>query len=334
MSKLTRRDYLKQMAAAGAIVSASRLLSPSSSLAAVDQGPVPQTVTKPTFLFTPTTPTPPGATNLTLIFGGIMGISNTKNGVAQVGFQKGMGKHKLEIKVYRINNTGYHQIPVPNPASVKIMELAIPDEPANVNFFHKATFDRDITKDDAKDFGWVLDFEDSLLYPGGVAWRRRKKFRPVLKLSQGTFYTQKLTRCKFDLIEANNVNNPLLASLNELPRFVGAAVDIPAQKKAVFKFDGAVAADLPYVAGEGYEIRFMNECFEPGGSHCKWNEPSHTHETKRNDFYMHYLMFTHSAKKCGVIVQPQCPPPLVEATDEAPCMATGFGRKTEFPAES
>jgi hypothetical protein len=336
MSKLNRRDYLRQMGAASAIVSVSKLLSPSPSSAKAKeiQKRVPQTTVRPAFLFTPKTSTPPSPTNLTVLFGGIMGFSNTNRGVAQVGFQKGTGKHKLEINLYQTISGVCYKYPSIATNGVKTMELAIPFEPDNVNFFHKDDFDRETGN--ARDFGWVLDFEDSLLHPGGVAIT--KKFSPVLTLRQGTFYTHQLTNSKFDLVNVDDHNKPL-ASLNQVPRLVGAAIEIPAGKRAVLRVDGVVEAELPQIAGVRYELQFMNECYD-GGSHCKWLDPMHQSEKVRNDFYMHYFMFRPktAARKCGVMMRDQvtgaplqtCPPDKMAATDEAPCMAAGFGRQTGF----
>jgi len=334
MSKMNRRDYLIQMGAASAFVGMSNLLSPSVASAEV--------ATKATFLFTPKTATPPSPTNLTVLFGGLMGFSNTNGGVAQVGFQKGTGKHKLDIKFFeKIGGaTNCYQLPSitsEDLAGVKTIDLQVTDQPANVNFFHKDDFDRDLSKDDTRDFGWVLDFEDSLLYPGGVTIT--KKPSPVLTLSQGTFYTHQLTNSIFDLVEVRT-GNPVTDTINQVPRLVGVAIDIPPGKVAILKFDKIPPVQLPYIPSVQYEIQFMNDCYDGSGDHCKWPKPKDPEETIRNDFYMHYLMFKpkSSTKKYGVMLNTQkagsdllkCPPMPGEGTDEAPCMATGFGRQGGF----
>jgi len=345
MSKINRRDYLIQMGAAGAFAGMSNLLSPALVSAQRKQGrqqPVrADTTTKPAFLFTPKTNTPPGATNLTVLFSGLMGFSNTNNGVVQVGFQRGLGNHKLNINFYEkigASDTCYQLPGITSQelAGVKTIELMVQDQPAPVNFFHKDDFQRKIGIDDPRDFGWVLDFEDSLLHPGGVTFI--KNFSPVLKMSQGTFYTHQLTNSTFNLVEVVQ-GNPVHETIYQVPRLVGAATDIPAGKRAVLKLDGKIAAELPYVPNVSYEIQFMNDCYN-GGSHCKWDHPQDPHENIRNDFYMHYLMFrpNGSAKKYGVMLKDQkagsdlmkCPPRIEAGTDEAPCMASGFGRHTGF----
>jgi len=342
MSKINRRDYLIQMGAAGAFVGMSNLLSPSLGSAQRKQGrqqPGADTTTKPAFLFTPKTNTPPGATNLRVLLGGLIGISNTNSGVVQVGFQKGTGKHKLDINFYEKigGSDNCYQLPSITSeelAGVKTIELMVQDQPANVHFFHKDNFQRDIGTDDRRDFGWVLDFEDSLLHPGGVTFT--KPFLPVLKLSQGTLYTHQLTKSTFNLIEVVS-GNPVQETIYQVPRLVGAAIDIPPGKVAILKLDGKITVQLPYIANVSYEVQFMNDCYD-GGSHCKWDKPKDPNEKIRNDFYMHYLMFNpnSSTKKYGVILKDKiegvaldkCPPPPDKGTDEAPCMASGFGGHT------
>ncbi|HEU4770375.1 MAG TPA: hypothetical protein VFS77_23615, partial [Pyrinomonadaceae bacterium] len=191
-----------------------------------------------------------------------------------------------------------------------------------------------------KDFGWVLDFEDSLLYPRGVTIIR--KFRPVLSLSQGTFYTHQLSKSKFELLQVGPFSNSELGPLNQLPRLVGAAVEIPPGKAAVLKIDGVETPPLEYMPNVNYEIQFVNDCIENNGSHCKWDYPTHANETRRNDFHMHHFMFARNnfAGKRGVIVKERdqgvdldmCPTTHKDTigTDEAPCMGAGFGRHTDL----
>ena len=347
MSKMNRRDYLRLMGAAGAFAGVSTLLPPSLSAKAAkeDQNPVIRSGNNPTFLFTPKTNTPPGPTNLTVLFTGLMGFSNTSCcGAAQVGFQKGKGKHKLRIEVYQIagESCSLRFAPI-STNGVKTIQLEIPGETPNVNYFHKDDFKRELIDNDmarAKDFGWVLDFEDSLLYADGVKMRR--KFSPILTLKQGTFYTHQLSRSKFDLVEVRDgdINTPL-APLNQVPLLVGTAINIPAGKRAVLRINDVIAAELPYAANVRYQIQFLNHCVESNGDHCKWDYPEHEDEEVRNDFYMHYRMFkTNSpyAKRCGVKVVHRvehttldmCPVGGKRATDEAPCMGMGFGLKTGF----
>jgi len=343
MSKINRRDYLIQMSAASAFVGMSSLLSPSLASAEMKHGQsaVREKAARTRFLFTPYTTTPPSATNLTVLFGGLMGFSNTNAGQAQVGFQKGSGKHKLAINFYEIIGGGTRCYKLPSITSrdlagVKTMELTVRDQATNVNFFHKNDFERKPT-DDPRDFGWVLDFEDSLLYPDGVTITTR--FSPVLKLNQGTLYTHQLTNSKFNLIYVPQ--NTLKYVLNYVPRMIGAAIDIPSGKEVILKLDGKSAVQLPYIPGVRYEIQFMNDCYDSSGDHCKWPKPKDPNEKIRNDFYLHYNMFkpkNGSARKCGVIVDQEitgsplqvCPPPMKLGSDEAPCMASGFGMQTGF----
>lgn len=329
---MNRRDYLIQMGAASAFVGMSNLLSPSVVASAqTKQGrqSVRVTTTKPAFLFTPQIPNFPSSTNLTVFFGGLMGISNTNHGAAQVGFQKGMGNHKLEINVYLITSEGachkLSSITGNDLAGVKAIDVDFsPQQSANVNFFHKANFDRKPT-DDKRDFGWVLDFEDSLLYPDGVDIIQKPS--PVLTLNQGTFYTHQLTNSKFNIID--EADQTVQQTVNQVPRLVGAAINIPAGTDAVLNLDGVTAAELPFIANVRYEIQFLNYCRD-SGSHCMGN-----------DFDMNYLMAkpkNTSAKKYGLSIDQQmsgtslqmCPPHTERGTDEAPCMATGFGRQGGF----
>src|SRR6185436_9567992 len=164
-------------------------------------------------------------------------------------------------------------------AGVKTMELTVRDQATNVNFFHKNDFERKPT-DDPRDFGWVLDFEDSLLYPDGVTITTR--FSPVLKLNQGTLYTHQLTNSKFNLIYVPQ--NTLKYVLNYVPRMIGAAIDIPSGKEVILKLDGKSAVQLPYIPGVRYEIQFMNDCYDSSGDHCKWPKPKDPNEKIRNDF--------------------------------------------------
>ena len=340
MSKLNRREYLMQMAAVSALTGMSKLISTSAASAEAmhPQSTGREKTTKAAFLFTPKTPSPPNPTNLTVLFGGLMGFSNTNNGEAHVGFQKGNGKHRLEINFYQTIGGRCFQLPpitANDLAGVKTIELTVRDQPVNVSFFHKDDFERKPT-DDPRDFGWVLDFEDSLLYPGGVTLI--KKFSPILKLSQGILYTHQLTKSKFDLVEVPR--NTVHETINQVSRLVASAIDIPAGKEAILKLDGETAAQLPYIPSVRYEIQFMNDCFNRG-SRCKWLKPSDPDETVRNDFYMHYFMFKPKGsgmKKYGLMLKEQvagvdlqmCPPSIMAATDEAPCMASGFGKQTGF----
>ena len=339
---MNRRDYLIQMGAAGTLIGASDILSPSVYAAPTMQGqqPIRASAKKPTFLFAPKTPTFPASTNLIVFFAGLMAFSNTKNGVAEVGFHRGTGKHKLEINLY-LNIAGVcHKLPSISGndlAGVKTIELDFsPQQPAGVDFFHKDDFNRNPT-DDKRDFGWVLDFEDSYLYPDGVDFIH--KFSPVLKLNQGTLYTHQLTNSKFNLIDVQG--NAVQQPLNQVPRLIGAAINIPAGTDAVLKLDGDVAVQLPQIPNVVYQMQFINDCYEDEHEHCKWTKPKDANEIVRNDFYMHYLMFTPknpNTKKYGVILDNQvtlgnldmCPPKIAAATDEAPCMGTGFGRTPGF----
>jgi hypothetical protein len=335
MSKINRRDLLRQMGAAGAIVGVSKVFSPVSVEA--KEGLEAQSVQKPAFLFTPPTDKFPTATNLTVLFGGLMGFSNTNGGVAQVGFQPGVGKHKLAINLYEINNDTCSKARSFSTRQVKTMELEIPNQSPNVNFFHKAGFDRNLSVDDPRDFGWVLDFEDSPMHPGRVDLIA--KFSPVLTVKHGTFYTHQLTRSRFNLVEVGNTSVPPI-SLNQVPRLIGTAIEIPQGKHAVLKINGTIVP-LPQKQDVHYELQFLNDCYESNGHHCKWDRPNDQSEVVRNDFYMHYRMFKPKgdSKKCGVIVtEPitaarldMCPKTNEKfGTDEAPCMGTGFGQTKGF----
>jgi hypothetical protein len=345
MAKIDRREYLKRMAAAGLIVGMTNL-DPFTSLGSFDTTLDAKDTKLPDRANLGWIPsaTPPGSKNLTLLFQGLMGFAGKRDlKQMQVGFNKGDGRHKFEIHIYRTQdgNCGtptiitYDQL-----SSAKAIRLSIIGQPPDVTVFHSPNFDRLNSASNVQDFRWMLDFEDTLFYPDGVDVLPNK-LRPVLYVNQGIFYTHQLSNSTF--YQVKMPGNFGRRNVGRVPRLLGASLEIPSRGSAVLEIDGDVKETLTPTNGVRYEIQFINECFRRDRTLCKWPNPQSNWEYRRNDFHMHRPAFKPKkagAPKFGLKANEiipgmrlnMCGHGLHKAvSDESPCMGVGFGQIDGFP---
>lgn len=288
---------------------------------------------------------PPGNENLKLVFDGLMAFCYNSEGCCEIGLNPGRGKHSLALDIFTnvVGNPPCKRFPAFTAAQVmraSKITVEILDSAPSVNFYHLNDFDR--INGDPRDFAWMLDMEKDF-HPAGVQFGSNP-FPKKVFVKQGKFYTSQLTQSTFNRIDdPNNPGTGSPTSLGHMPRLTAAAINIPVGAYALLTLDNLPPLPLPGIPFVNYEIQFTNECFD-SGSRCQWLYPRDANEERRNDFCLHYDAFRPRSGhvKYGIILDngSGATPSLnkcsegglrIDNTDEAPCMATGYGQTGGFP---
>jgi len=353
MTKINRREYLKQMGAGAGVIagvtedlfadpqrrkSQRKRIGRQSTETTSSRG-----VTRTQFQGWPDTSTEP-ATNapVTLIFGGLMGFFYNTD-VCDIGFHPGDSKHKPEIRVWEKTATGCNQVFAvsPLPSQVDHMVVGINRTNPLVRFFEdNPQIELNRKTGNAKDFRWLLDLDD--MYP--TPPKKKKQFNRTLRVRHGTFYTRMITNSTFYLVDVKDENNNPIP-MGRMPLLMAAALQ-PATSEYVTvtfqkqfspqEFQTVGEFNLYHKAGSTFEIQFLNHCKSDG---CPKPEPKDPKEENRNDFHFlrKVLDLPGSARKYGIKIDqdpggPYPHPPIcelanlqVEVSDPAPCMGAGYG---------
>jgi hypothetical protein len=284
-----------------------------------------------------------------LIFAGMM-VFTYKGKEGRVVFHRGP-EHKLEISV-RKNCVEIFNSNTLNGGrgigSKSHLDLRIKNKPSDGKFYKTANFDRRNDASDAKDFGWLLDLENSP-YSHIKLDRTQDKFSTKLKVGHGTFYTYQHTDSKFkSVLDQGNAGNS--QPVGHVAMVMAADIEL-ADGACVSFLIGKHQVVPPLCNDAKYEIWFSNVCLN-----CMPSEGSY-----KSDFPMAFdAVHADSSQKFhleldGPKGNPVCPPPgpcadcvryrdrqlylsfkddgpfKILLTDEAPCMGGGLGFGGGFP---
>ena len=357
MTKMNRRDYLKEMAIGAGVVAgvAQELFAgPQKRRSRRKRNGRQSTnrtsgrgVSRTQFQDWPDTQKEPSMdAPVSLIFDGLMGFFyNAKSKACDIGFHSGKGNHMTGLRVWEIETTTtptrtckpiYAFSPLPD--EVDHIDLGIEVADPLVDFFEdNQPMDPYRKTGNPKDFRWLLDLDGSDFYPKN--YDKKKKFKRTLTVRQGTFYTRMITESTFlrvDLDQENNNPKPM----GRMPLFMAAAiapsdnqyVSLKLQKKvSAQKLETIGEVNLYKKVGSIYEIQFLNHC-----DSCVAPKPHSSHEEERNDFHFmrKVLNLPGSEPEYGIKIDVEvikditpnfCSRIHYRVSDPAPCMGAGYG---------
>ncbi len=361
--KINRRDYLKQLGAAGVLAGAAGL-NVFAHEKADPQRMCEENPNSAPLIWDPrrVEPFPRNANNcVTLIFEGLTGIAPRRlvreeeacgrrmergKMVCEVGFHsKGASgiDHELEITTYS-NVVNPSRCPEPKRFSgreIENIELCVDDPESDQAYFYQpgdVCTRRDLAHDD--DFRWIVDFESDYLYrkhlsAGSYLGKYDDCYSPILTVRHGIFYTLLKTASTF---LARTEDEEYFVDMGPIARIMAANVYV---KSGLVKLKvGSVTSTIQPPG----EIYFKNHCMK-GANHCYF-KPRDKDKKKRSDFFLNYKAFDrkgHSEYQLHLLRSgvPQIPDIRCERyrfeemrdrdkekflmTDESPCSAAGYG---------
>jgi hypothetical protein len=353
--KMNRRDYLKQMSAAGVIAGAAGLQAFAQQCT---QGPKPCPPDPPCINPGPGAPLtweprwcedfPPCERSdyVKLIFEGLMGFARREEGgktVCDVGFhRKGDSPlhHHLEITAYNnaINEDRCGPPVYKTPANVKqiktlTLEVPQPKVVDQAYFYQRGQACSRQQLSYYEDFRWIIDFESPYLH-GKHLEKNKSVYGPRLTVPSGIFYTLRKTASTF---RAQTQDGSHVCQLGNVADIMGVNVYIESRSVVTLKVDG-----VPYEISAPGEIYFRNHCVQdntPDG-HCVAEPYNLKDKKKRSDFFLNYKAFDRgSAPEYQLFLaesheQTHQPDVICEKSayrkpkkynDEAPCSAAGYG---------
>lgn len=366
MSRISRREYLKKMGAAGLIGAAELDHFALASTNATEQ--TARTAANADSRFHPTTPDGSKETKTTaralaqgrslrwpvydkpfpsgpplptvqLLFRGLTSFwcADQAKKIMGVGFHCKNDHHRLKIEAFDKDCKRTFAYQVEKGEKIKFsIELTNPDnrvlgQPGALCFYGNkgGEFHRD-SGDEDNDFRWLVDIEKDL-----YAERIRPRsgvFWPRLYVPSGLFFTLAKTKSKFQKIAKNQPAQ----DFGNIAKAMGANLYSEPDGLVTLKWN-TQEVTLNQGPGTTY-VDFSNECFKDG-EHCKWF-PDSDDEEKRSDFHLNYKAFHLDGKtKYGLKVKAKADDEFVwgpcktkmEGTDLAPCMGTAFGQTSDFP---
>lgn len=341
MTKINRRDYIKQMsAAAGAFATLpamSRLGSPESFVHAASLNP-PSPQAK-LLQWVPTNTPPNRNAFVTAIFWGLMGFCPKSANTVEVGIHPGGPHHRFTVTVVEISAAGSTVICTERPSGITTMTLKVigQRQPPKV-FQTTGTFDR--MTGNPLDFRWLPDLDGGDFYP--EPYDKHKHFGARLFVEDGIFYTRIPTTSTFKLVRAQNRRDEI-REFGHVAMYMAAALEAPnATDQVSFEIRGEAPCLLTKKPGVRYEIIFKNECVHnscPGPSTANDDD-----ETRRNHFHFmrkvvdlpgnrikYSLDFVGRVGPAAEIDFFDPDNKKFLATDEAPCAGAAFGQTNGFP---
>ena len=333
MKKINRRDYLKHMGVAAGALGAARLnlLDPKGRVEGktynrtgrVNPGSAESNPPPAASDSWPAESEPPKDVNpgIRLVFAGMVAFTYKKT-EARVVFHRESEHHNLKIIVFEQTGDAckeiYRNEDVPKRA---IMDLRIKDKTSDARFFEGPGFDRATYQGDDKDFRWLLDFEKPPCNNGKVS-RKEDKFNTKMKVRHGVFYTYKHTGSTFLLDDGSGHDT----KLGYVPKAMAADIKLVAGECVSFKIKGKQILPKSLCHGTKYEIFFLNECDHTCHDSDFYLAFDSIKNPKRFNLKLEKLNDNGPTKGLCLAI-----PTIHKLTDEAPCMAGGFGAGGGFP---
>jgi hypothetical protein len=336
MSKINRREYLKQigLATAGAMGTKhlAGLRTFASTSSADDADTTDSSNSNDVAVVQAHRPWPQGIKpvpadfGVKLIFVG-MCIFGYKGKEARVAFHRGhTHTHKMKIivsekgtpcsDIYSIGD-GSHPIPI------NTIEVGIEDKSSNVNFFLGPDFNRATSQGDELDFRWLIDLEGPDGYNTELP-KHDRHFKAKMKVKHGTFYTYQRTYATFQAEggpfpgrKFGPVAKVMAANIPRLSN--GESVYLHINKRDVLPY--------PLTNRAQYEIYFLNEPY--AGDYDDFDMVFDAFNVNSTDQFKLRLVTPGREIPLSDI----CHPTEVskKATDEAPCMGGSFGTGKGLP---
>jgi hypothetical protein len=202
------------------------------------------------------------------------------------------------------------------------MRIGITGQPSNVCFYKTGSgFNRFSGND--QDIRWMIDLNE--WYPNNVSIPRGF-FAPVLEVTHGSFFTLQKTTSTFKRIVTSPISNP--EPFGYLPRFLAA--DIPASNTQTVTLDtGSITTVLRPNQQRTYEVLFTNIC--PGETTSDFHLLVESIASAGDPLYDFDLDIDGGPAAPHFCIAGSDLEPVVHASDEAPCMAGGFGGAGGFP---
>jgi hypothetical protein len=294
--------------------------------------------------------------SVNLIFHGLMGYFYDA-GKCEIGFHPGDGDHKTLIELWQkphnsTGTTGCKKIlGFPVDDRVKQMELNVTKATRRVDFYKPGARLNRLTGP-PEDFRWLIDLEEPGYY--SPTNRKPRKFKPVLRVNDGTFYTRMVSQSTFRKVDSRHdlSTQPNATPLGHVALLMAAAINLSSQDSVSLQLtddDGNTLTEVNIYQQPGlvFDLVFSNVCHsEP----CPNPEPCHDEdESARNDFhFVRKVLDLPSGRpkysialNAAVETPSTCPttanlkerldvdfcgyhsPPRL--TDEAPCSGAGYG---------
>lgn len=379
---MNRRQYLTRMAASAAGLAISAACKNGSQQTVQGRTPIQTSMSTPeagraslappavcsrAFKDWPTQNTKPSrCASVTLIFEGLMGFfyenDPEKGPDGQVAIHPGKGNHKFEISDWERPSAGScaqadcndKKFP-PLDKKVRHIYVKVNGQPANVDYYKPGDcFDR-INSNDYMDFRWLIDLEE--WYP--PRHDRRKHFKPLLHIQNGTFYTRMVTNAIFQRVDTNyKLSEQVGTIIGHVAHVMAVAIPLNSGQSVSIEQRDQDNKPLgnPYpiepAPGTVRELQFRSHC-PKGHEDCPDPEPCRDDkkEEKRNDFHFmrKVLDLPGGLPKYSIALalndHDPAPTPAIcssvglterkdgdycgadehRVTDEAPCAGAGYG---------
>lgn len=340
--KINRRDYLKQIGAAGMLASVTGLEGlaqenePQQCPPGTDDDPsrAPRVWDPAWYNDLPNHP------YVRVIFYGLIGIAPRRlapNKVeCDVGFhRKGESPLSHQLHVAEYNGRDFQ-----SKADTKIEKLAL--HVANPVFDQTYFYQRGTActrrqlKDD-KDFRWIVDFESDYLYKTPLT-KKESVYAPVLNIKSGIFYTLHKTASTF---VARSDDNRYFCDMAHIADYI--AVNVYVKSGGV---EVKINENTSFTVEPPGQILIKNHCMNEhtNDKKCKF-KPYDDDKEERSDFFLNYKAFDRKGKpeyhlhllERNYPARPhieslnkefaKMTPEEITSSDESPCSAAGYGRK-------
>jgi len=352
--KINRRDYLKQLGAAGVFAGAAGLKGFAHENAdpqrpcpvespCIDPSPAPAVWEPRCCEFPPN----PRSEYVKLIFEGLMGVARYKDGNktrCDIGFHnKGDSPlhHHLSIRAYNnaVNDDNCTAV-YKTPAATKIKKLELKvSQPKVVDqavFYQpgQACSRQQLTS--YEDFRWIVDFESNYHY-GKDLKKNKNIYRPTMRVPCGIFYTLRKTASTF---RTQTTNGSRVCQLGNVADLIAANIYIESRSYVELIVDG-----VSYQISAPGEIYFTNHCRDDDQPNeiCNFNPYNLKEKKKRSDFFLNYKAFdrdgadeyelflaeSHDQSKWPDVICEKSaykPSEAKKFNDESPCSAAGYGK--------
>jgi hypothetical protein len=268
----------------------------------------------------------PDRPKVTALFKGLIAFGyHRDNKRAEIVFNDGDQRHNLMISAEE------DEVEVKRFTDATSIRLGVEGQPVGVYYLRQGS---------PSDFGYLVDLNDGRFYPNNMP---RESFGVKMIVTQGTFYTQKITRYRLSKVTVPLGGFPFPAldprDLGHLAEHVGIAFDLAASQKVSLTVNGETTT-FPTQPGKQTLITFDNECKEDG-KRCK-HSPGSLFESLRNDFHYHRdvlglspLVFRYGLQVTrGELTREGLDPVTGEkpaSNDEAPCSGAGYGGSNGLP---
>jgi hypothetical protein len=272
----------------------------------------------------PTTRNLPNPPRVTAVFKGLIAFSYNRNRTrAELVFNDGDNRHNLRITAEE--NGQVTQFP-----SVTSISLGVEGQPEAVHFLEQGS---------DKDFGYLLNLNDQRFYPNH---RPPKSFGIKLIVTQGTFYTYELTRCRFSRSTVLPLSWGFELDIGRLAKYVGVDFELAENQQVTLTVNGE-PKKFPTESSRTALITFDNECKESTGALCKHNR-RHVLESSRGDFHYHRkvlgplgLNIRYGLEFATHQLSAECRALLLgdkQSNDEAPCTGAGYSGSNGLPPDN